>query len=120
MRGRSHGERFQQEAELRVRLLVAQSHRAEDALLHVDVVDTNRAGAELPSVPDQVVVLTANVRGIRLVPRLASRDGGRERMVQERPVARLLVVAEERKVDHPMENVLRGIDQPELAGEVQA
>src|SRR5205814_2113398 len=60
VRRRTHRERLEQEPELRVRVLVGEAHRAEDALLHLHVVDTDRAGAELPAVPDQVVVLSAH------------------------------------------------------------
>ena len=57
VRRRAHPERVEEEAELLLLLLLAEAHDAEDRLLDLGVVDPDRARAELPAVPDQVVVL---------------------------------------------------------------
>ena len=79
VRRRAHLQRVEQEAELVLLLLLAHAHDAEHGLLHLDVVDPDRAGAELPAVPDQVVVLTAHVLGIRLDLALLAGHGRGER-----------------------------------------
>ena len=57
MRGRSRLQGAQEEAELRLRLLRADGQRAEDPLLHVAPVDTDRAARDLRAVQDQIVRL---------------------------------------------------------------
>ena len=76
-------------------------------------------GAELPAVPDQVVVLAAHVRGIGLDPLLLARHRRGEGVVHERPAAVLLAVLEEREVGDPVEDVEVSVDQAELVREVQ-
>ena len=61
VRRRAHRQRLEEEGELPARLLVAHPHRPEDVLLDVRAVDPDRARAELPAVPDQVVVLAERV-----------------------------------------------------------
>src|SRR5579885_1504924 len=119
VRRRAHRERLEQEAELPARFLVRQPHRAEDALLHRHVVDADRARAELPTVPDQVVVLTAHAGRVRLVPLLAARRRRRERMVHERP-ASVLVLLEQREVGHPVEGLRGRLGELQLPAEVGA
>src|SRR4051794_14917625 len=82
-------------------------------------VQADRARAELPAVPDEVVVLPANVGWILLVPLLLAGHRRRERMVQERPAAGV-VALEEREVEHPVEDVLPRRGQGELTAEVDA
>src|SRR5439155_619702 len=92
-----HRERLEQVAELRARLVVGHADRPEDALLHLHVMDPDRAGAELPPVPDEVVMVALHLGGMRLVPRLLPGDGCREGVVHEGPRAGLLVLLEERE-----------------------
>ena len=56
--------------------------------------------------------------GLDLV--LVARHGRGERMVEERPVAGVLVALEEREVDHPVEDLRPGFGEVELAAEVRA
>src|SRR5439155_25675572 len=58
VRGRAHLQRLEEPPELRARLLVAHAHSTEDTLLDVLAMDPDRPRAQLPPVPDQVVVLT--------------------------------------------------------------
>src|SRR6185503_14367446 len=74
VRRRAHLERLEEPAELRLRFLVGHPHGAEDAFLNLLAVDPDRAGAELPAVPDQVVVLAERRAGIRLDQILVSVD----------------------------------------------
>src|SRR5437764_14336641 len=57
VRRRAHRQGLEQEAELLLLLLLPDAHHTEDRLLPLGVVDPDRARAELPAVPDQVVVL---------------------------------------------------------------
>ena len=74
--------------------------------LDVRAVDPDRARAELPAVPDEVVVLAQRASGIAGDSLLVPGDRRGERVVEERPVACLLVALEEREVDHPVEEIL--------------
>ena len=82
VRRRAVAQRLEQEAEARLGLLGVDAERGEDLLLHVGVVDTDRAAAELLAVPDDVVgerPRRARVVGVELA-------GGRgERVVQRVP-----------------------------------
>src|SRR5690348_3267732 len=119
VRRRAHAQRVEEELELRLLLLGAHAHDAEDRLLPLRVVDSNRAGAELPSVPDQVVMLAEDATGIALDPVLVARDGRGEGMVDERPPLALLVVLEEREVERPREAVGLAIGEVELAAQMR-
>src|SRR5713101_2735664 len=86
VRRRAHAERVEEEAELLALLLLAEAHRPEDSLLHLRPMHADRAGAELPAVPDQVVVLAEHTAWIALEPVvLVAFDRCGERMVDERP-----------------------------------
>ena len=99
VRRRAHLERLQQEAELLLRLLLAQAERAEDALL--DVLPVDRIDPEPSSHPFQHEVEGLAQSRLRialdqfLVPRCRLREG----VVAERPAPGLLVELEEREVD---------------------
>ena len=105
VRRRAHLQRLEQEAELRLLLVRRDPHRPEDRLLELGVVDPDRAGAELPAVPDQVVVLAERGARVGLDLVLVTGHGRGERMMEERPVAGVLVPLEEREVDHPVEDL---------------
>src|SRR6266550_562551 len=49
---RAHPEGVEKEAKLRALLLLVHAHDAKDRLLHLGPVDSDRARAELPAVPD--------------------------------------------------------------------
>src|SRR5713101_5322280 len=118
VRRRAHAERVEQEAELLALLLLAETHRPEDSLLHLRPMHADRAGAELPAVPDQFVVLAEHPAWIALEPVLVAFDRCGERMVDERPAAARLVRLEEREVDGPEKLVALRVGEPELAAEV--
>src|SRR5204863_6318238 len=77
-------------------------------------------GAELPAIPDQIVVLTQCCARIRLDLALVTRHGRGERVMEKRPVAGLFVALEEGEVDHPVEDFLAGLGEAELTTEVRA
>ena len=105
MRRSAHPQRFEKPAELRLRLLVGHPHGAEDALLDFLPMGPDRARAELPPVPDQVVVLAERGARVALDQLLVTVERARERVVHECPVAGLLVLLEQREVQHPEELV---------------
>src|SRR5579859_2807963 len=96
MRRRAHLERVEEEAELVALLLLAHAHDPEDGLLKGDVVDSDRARAELPAVPDEVIVLAEDAGRVGFDPMRVVRKRRRERVMRERPALALLVVLEER------------------------
>ena len=57
-------ERVEQEAELLLRLVLAEAHHREDPLLDVVAVDTDRAAADLVAVADDVVGPGQRVAGV--------------------------------------------------------
>src|SRR6266550_705965 len=63
---RAHPEGVEQEAELRTLLFLGHTHDTEDRLLHLRTMDSDRARAEFPAVPDQVVMPADDSAGIRL------------------------------------------------------
>src|SRR5436305_2927769 len=77
VRRRAELERVEQEAELLLRFLFAEAHQAEDALLDVAAVDTDRAAADLVAVADDVVGVGQRVARVllELVDRLRGRPG---------------------------------------------
>ena len=85
MRGRTEAERLEEEAELLLRVLLAQTHDLEDALLQVLAVDTNRATADLVAVAHHVVRVRERLAwfGVERVDVLGLRH--RERVVHGRP-----------------------------------
>src|SRR5439155_20652921 len=113
-------ERLEEPPEFRPGLLVAHAHRTEDALLDLLTVDPDRARAELPAVPDQVVMLAERRRRVGLDQALVPVERTRERMVDEGPLTGVLVLLEEREVEHPQELVPGGIDEAELLAQLQA
>src|SRR3954465_13374229 len=83
----------------------------EDRPLHLGVVDTDRAAAELLAVPDDVVGLRPR-RARVLEVKVARRR--RERVVHRVPALPLLVPLHQRPVDDPDQPVLVLVDQAEL------
>src|SRR5207249_8380504 len=84
VRRRPHAQRVEEPAELRLRLVIRHAHRPEHALLDLLPVDPDRAGAQLPAVPDQVVVLAERRTGIPLDELLVAVERTGEGMVHER------------------------------------
>src|SRR5207244_2379005 len=66
VRRRAEAERLEEEAELLFRFLVGDAHRGEDPLLHVRVVQADRAAADLESVQHQVVAVAEDLARIGL------------------------------------------------------
>ena len=120
MRRRAHLKRVEEEAELLPLLLLPHPHHAKDGLLDLGMVDPDRARAELPAVPDQVVVLAEDGGRIGLDLLFMTRQCGGERVVHERPAVALLVLLEEREVERPGERVPVRVGEPELAAEMRA
>src|SRR5437868_5993020 len=118
VRRSAHAQRVEEETELRALLVLPETHDAEDRPLRFRVVDPDRAGAELPAVPDEVVMLAQGRAGI-VLEALVPGHGRRERVVHERPVAGVFIALEEREVDDPVENVAAGLREPELAAEMR-
>ena len=73
VRRRAHGERVEQEAELRPLLVGAEREQVEDLRLDVRLVDPERAAAELVAVDDQVVGVRERVAGIVVERRPSTR-----------------------------------------------
>ena len=119
VRRSAHSERVEEPAELRSRLLVGHPHRAEDALLDLLAMDPDRARAELPAVPDQVVVLAEGSTRIGLDQILVAFDRAGERVVHEGPLLRVLVLQEQREVENPEERVARLVEKLELMAELE-
>src|SRR6266540_6091258 len=82
-------------------------------------MDPDRARTELPPVPDQVVMLAEGRTGIGLDQVLMALDGAREGVMNERPLARVLVFEEQRKVEDPEDLVARLVHELELLAEVE-
>src|SRR3954468_3068469 len=97
VRRSAHLQRLEEPAELGLRLLVRHAHRAKDTLLNLLPVNPDRAGAELPAVPDQVVMLAERRTWVAFDQVVVPVDRTRERVVHERPVARVVVAQEERE-----------------------
>ncbi len=114
---RSVLERLEQEAELRLRVLVAEAERAEDPRLDVGAVDPDRAARDLVAVEREVVGEGAHGRGIALEALEIGRVGRREGMVR-RDEAPLVAGLEEREVGDPAEAPLGLGDEAQLAGDV--
>src|SRR6266511_616247 len=124
VRRRAELERVEEEAELRLRVLRRDPHRLEDAGLHLGVVEPDGAAADLEAVEHDVVapaVDTARV-ALEVLEVLVAR--AREGVVRRGPVAGVLVVLEEGRVDDSEEpplaagTVLR--DEPHLLSDVDA
>ena len=129
MRRRAEAERLQEEAELLFRFLVGDAHRGEDPLLHVRVVQADRAAADLESVQHQVVAVAEHPPriGLQVLHVLVARPG--EGVVRRDELLQLLVVFEERRVHDPEDVPARGIlrvawpvlrDEAQLLAEMQA
>src|SRR5439155_6633274 len=116
----THLQRLQEPPEFRLSLLVGHAHRAEDPLLDLLAMDPDRARAELPAVPDQVVVLAQGGAGIGVDQVLVPLEWAREGVVYEHPVTRVLVLQEEREIEDPEELVARVVDQAELLRQLGA
>src|SRR6476646_3062698 len=101
VRRRSHAERVQQEAELRLLILAADAEEVEDTGLDVRLVNPKGTTAELVAVPDQVVGECERVRGILVEAVLPLRRRTREGMVDSAPPLLFLVPLEHRKVRDP-------------------
>src|SRR6188472_1106840 len=106
VRRSAHRERVEEESELRARLVIGHAHRSEDVLLDVRAVDPDRPRPELPAVPDEIVVLAQSVSRIAGDSFLVAGDRRGERMMEERPVARVVVDLEQREIDDPVEQLL--------------
>jgi len=70
----AHGERVEQEPELRALLLRRDAEQAEDTRLQVGLVDPERAPGDLDSVDDEVVSDRARRAGIRVEQRRSRRS----------------------------------------------
>ena len=73
----------------------------EDGLLHVGLMDTDRAAAEFDAIHDDVVMLAANFFRISFQQRDVFRDGCGERMMAGIPAVLFAIKAEQRKFDDP-------------------
>ena len=76
----------------------------EQPRLHLRVVDTDAAAADLVAVDDQVVRLGLHLARVGFQQRQVLVPRGRERMVVGRPALLLLVPDERREVDDPGES----------------
>ena len=92
----------------------------EHARLQFGAVDADRARGHLEAVQDHVVGLREDGARIALQQLLVLALGRRERMVLRRPAAPLLVLLEEREVDHEEELPLARGDQLEAPREVRS
>jgi hypothetical protein len=106
-------QRVEQEAEPRLRLLLAHAEQLEDLALHLGRVDADGAAADLRAVQHEVVGARAHLPRAREV---AARGG--ERVVQRGPA--LVGLLEHREVDDPQDVVPALGDEPEAAAELQA
>src|SRR5688572_18693170 len=91
----------QQESETAARLLVAESERAENRVLNIPAVNTNRSRPELGTVKHQVVRFRTAARRIRGELFDIVVMNGCERMMRGIPAFFLFVPLEHRKIDHP-------------------
>src|SRR5881296_1658226 len=104
MRRSAVSKRFQQIAEARFHHFRRDlQHLLENGLLHIRLVDADRAATQFPSVDDYVVMLATDFFGVGGQQRdvLGNRRG--ERMMTGIPAVLLLVETQERKIDHPEE-----------------
>src|SRR5262249_53523811 len=76
-------------------------HIFENRLLHVRLMNTNRAAAKFPAVYNDVIMLTPHFFRIALEHRNVFRHGSRERMMTRIPTVLLFVEAQQRKIDYP-------------------
>ena len=81
-------------------------------------MDPDRARPKLPAVPDQVIVLAESGAGVAVDQLFVTFDRARERMMDERPSARFLVLEEQREIDDPEKLVPRLVDELELLAQV--
>ena len=123
MRRRPVLERLEQEAELRLGLVLGQPDHLEDPLLHLRLVDPDRAAAELDAVHHDVVRL--GQRPARLVAEPVAPLGYRrgERMVHGAPAGGAAVLGllrfEHRPLDDPDEAPRRLVHQPAPPADLQ-
>src|SRR5690242_12277427 len=90
-------EGVEEEAEALLGLVLGDAECPEDLLLHVGAVDTDRAAADLPAVPDHVVGAASPAPGVAV----EVAGGARERVVQSVPARLVLAPLEHREVDDP-------------------
>src|SRR5439155_6737384 len=76
-------------------------HVLEYGLLHVGLMDTDRATAQLHAVDHNIVVLAADLLRVALEHRNVLRNRRGERMVAGVPTVLLLIKAQQREVHHP-------------------
>ena len=119
-RRRAHGERVEQEAELRALLLFAHPEQIKDLRLDLGLVDPEAAATELVPVHDQVVGVCERVLRIAGEPVLPFLRRPRERVMNGGPAPLVLVALEHREVVDPEERELRVVDHPQLAAQVRA
>ena len=117
---RSHPQHLEEEAEAPFDFVIVKPHDAEDRLLEIAVVDPDRAGPQLPPVPDEIVGLADCLARVGLDQMLVARRDAGERVVAERPPPGVFVPLEEREVEHPEKLVSRLVDQVEFGGKVGA
>ena len=106
MRRGAVAECIDEEAELRLPLLLADAEEFEDAILHVGAVDPDRTRTEFPAVEHEVVGLRADLqqvlaRTVEQIPVVLVRH--RERMVRRDRLAVVGDRLEQREVDDPEE-----------------
>ena len=126
MRRSTELERVEQEAELLLRLLGADAHDLEDALLHVAAVDTDRAAADLVAVADDVVRVREGLARVLLEAVDPLRGRRREGVVHRGPgtladghVVVLTRGLEQRRVDDPHERPGVLVDQATAAADLE-
>src|SRR5439155_13572255 len=97
-------ESFQQIAEARFHHLRRDlQHLLENGLLHIRLVDTNRAAAQFPPINDYVVMLATDLFWVGGQERDVLGNRRSERMMTGIPAVLLLIETQERKIDHPEE-----------------
>src|SRR5207247_8311359 len=103
VRRRAHGQRVEKEAELRTLLLGRDLQQVEHARLHLGLVDSNRAAADLVAVRDEVVSDRRRPSWILVEALLPVGCGPSERMVASGPTLLSLVPLEHREAFDPHE-----------------
>ncbi len=108
-----------QEAELVLRLFLAEAQNLEHPLLDLGVVNTDGASAEFVAVEHEVVGIGADLGDVLLlvaeVPVQVLRFRGREWMVHGIPAVLLLVPLKEREVHDPQRGEDLGVAQAQAA-----
>ena len=106
-----------QEAELRLDLLVGEAEGAEHMLLKFGIGDPHRAGSQLDAVEDEVIAFRLDPAGVGVEVGEAFVEGHREGVVHRDPGPGLLVLFKERELDDPDKRPAFGDDiQPLGAG----